>query len=61
LNYYQTMNAEIKRLFVDYLDLTDDKVAAANLVVADALLSGRSLSKAKAEPGLASPRVFARD
>ena len=46
------MNADIKRLFLDYLELTDDKVAAANLVVADALLSGRSLSKPKTEPEL---------
>ena len=46
------MNADIKRLFIDYLELTDDKVAAANLVVADALLSGRSLSKPRTEPEL---------
>jgi excisionase family DNA binding protein len=38
------MNSEIKRLFNDYLKLTDDKVAAANLVLAD-ILSGHSFSE----------------
>jgi len=35
------MNPKIKRLFIDYLELTDDKVAAANLVLAD-IISGQS-------------------
>jgi excisionase family DNA binding protein len=44
------VNADIQRLFVDYLELTEDKIAAANLVVADALLSGKSLSKPEPLP-----------
>ncbi|MBN2215886.1 MAG: helix-turn-helix domain-containing protein [Pirellulales bacterium] len=47
------MNPDIKRLFADYLKLTDDKAAAANLVIADALLSGRSPS----EPGPLPPEL----
>jgi excisionase family DNA binding protein len=39
------MKAEIKRLFFDYLELTEDRIAAANLVLADAILSGRLLSE----------------
>lgn len=39
------MNANVKKLFKDYLELTDDKIAAANLVLADAILSGHSLSE----------------
>jgi excisionase family DNA binding protein len=35
------MNTDIKRLFNDYLELTNDKVAAANLVLAE-ILSGHS-------------------
>lgn len=42
------MNAEIKQMFLDYLELTEDKTAAANLVLAD-ILSGCSLSDAQTE------------
>ncbi len=45
------MNFRVKRLFRDYLKLTEDKTAAANLVVADAIFTISSLS----EPATASP------
>ena len=46
-----SMNDQIVSEYKEYLKLTGgDKAAAASLVVADALLSGRSMSKPKAEP-----------
>lgn len=37
------MNANIKKLFFDYLELTDDKPAAASLVLADAFFADHTL------------------